>query len=144
MTFQIPSEVNATQNNWRFCDYCFVLYWNGPNAMSRDGQGTCPGRPLKAGSAQPHQGPSWDFHLLANTHEPGVHVGVPGEVKALQDYWKFCINCFSLWWDGDQNNKGVCNSGDREFDNQGNLVHKQSHSTPSWMFYLLADPDRGI
>jgi hypothetical protein len=74
MTSPLPDTVNATQDNWRFCDFCFVLYWNGPNTMSKAGQGTCPGRPLSAdGNAQPHQGPSWNFYLFGNTNPlPGI------------------------------------------------------------------------
>ncbi|WP_251091654.1 hypothetical protein [Streptomyces sp. Caat 7-52] len=66
MAFRIPIEVNTTQDNRRFCDFCFVLYWNGPDVTSRSGQGTCPGRPLLSGDAQNHQGPSWDFFLMAD------------------------------------------------------------------------------
>lgn len=143
MAFQIPPEVNATQDNWRFCDYCFVLYWNGPDVHSTAGQGACPARPLSNGNALPHQGPSWDFHLFANTHDPGVHVGVPDAVKTLQPEWRFCVNCFSLWFNGYER-KGVCNAFDREFDGQGNLAHWTSHSGPSWNFFLMGDPDKGI
>ncbi|MBL1108807.1 hypothetical protein JK361_30200 [Streptomyces sp. 5-8] len=55
-----------------------------------------------------------------------------------------CPGRFSLWWNGDQRNKGVCNAFDREFDAQGRLVRGQPHSGPSWNFFLMADPDKGI
>jgi hypothetical protein len=142
----IPTEVNATQDNWRFCDFCFVLYWNGKDVQSKSGQGACPGRPLGGdGNAQPHQGPSWDFYLFADTHRPGHPVPVPDPVKAIQPDWRFCDNCFSLYWSGDQHgSKGVCNAGDRQFDGQGHVTQAQPHEGPSWDFFLLADPAAGI
>jgi hypothetical protein len=71
-------------------------------------------------------------------------VPVPDAVKASQDDWRFCDNCFSLWWNGDPNRKGVCNAFDREFDDQGKLISSHPHVGPSWDFFLLADPDAGI
>jgi len=56
MAIQIPDDVKALQNNWRFCVRCLGLFWNG-----RPDNGHCP-HP----DGGPHQAISWDFYLLAN------------------------------------------------------------------------------
>jgi hypothetical protein len=45
----------AGQNNWRFCNKCYSLWWNG-----RPDNGHCP-----AGGAHEGSG-SWDFCLLGD------------------------------------------------------------------------------
>ena len=57
MAVQLPDDVNATQNDWRFCIRCLSLFWNG-----RADNGHCP---HPAGGA--HQAASWDFYLLADS-----------------------------------------------------------------------------
>lgn len=48
---------NTEQDNWRFCDKCCSLWWNG-----RPDKGHCP-----AGGA--HQGSgSWNFYLPADSN----------------------------------------------------------------------------
>lgn len=60
----IPDEVTAHQNNWRFCNYCFGLWWNGNPT-----NGACPSRNSPDGQ---HHGPgSWNFILPAN---PAEHI----------------------------------------------------------------------
>ena len=49
---------NTEQDNWRHCNKCLGLYWNG---ASHDG--TCP-----AGGSHNAAG-SWNFYLPANHHE---------------------------------------------------------------------------
>jgi len=56
MSVEIPNEVKAVQDNWRFCIRCLGLFWNG-----RPDNGHCP---HPAGG--PHQGVSWNFYLLAD------------------------------------------------------------------------------
>jgi hypothetical protein len=49
---------NTQQDNWRFCNKCFSLWWNG----AAD-NGSCP----KGGE---HDGRgSWNFYLPANSNE---------------------------------------------------------------------------
>ena len=61
MAVEIPAKVKATQNNWRFCQRCFGLFFDGdPNH-----NGFCP-HP-DGGS---HQGLGWDFYLLADPDNP--------------------------------------------------------------------------
>ncbi|WHM40304.1 hypothetical protein [Streptomyces sp. BPTC-684] len=64
MGLPIPDEVTAYQNNWRFCNYCFGLWWNGNPT-----NGACPSRNSPDGQ---HHGPgSWNFILPAN---PAEHI----------------------------------------------------------------------
>jgi hypothetical protein len=49
---------NTQQDNWRFCNKCFTLWWNGAST-----NGTCP-----AGGAHDGRG-SWNFYLPANSNE---------------------------------------------------------------------------
>lgn len=49
---------NTQQDNWRFCNKCFTLWWNGAPT-----NGTCP-----AGGAHDGRG-SWNFYLPANSNE---------------------------------------------------------------------------
>ncbi len=48
--------VNTEQDNWRFCNKCYVLWWNG-----HQDNGRCP-----AGGAHEGSG-SWDFYLPADS-----------------------------------------------------------------------------
>lgn len=52
---QFPPAADATQRNWRFCNKCFSLWWNGAPT-----NGHCP-----AGGAHDGSG-SWDFYLAAD------------------------------------------------------------------------------
>jgi hypothetical protein len=58
MSAPIPNQVTAYQDNWRFCDYCYSLWWNGYTT-----NGVCPS-PNAPDHA--HAGPSWNFILPAN------------------------------------------------------------------------------
>lgn len=62
MTAQFPPEVNAFQDNWAFCDYCYALWWNG-----KPDNGHCPAPNAPQGV---HHGPSWNFVLGAQTQNP--------------------------------------------------------------------------
>lgn len=60
----IPDRVTAYQDNWRFCNYCFSLWWNGAPT-----NGACASRNSPDGQ---HHGPgSWNFFLPAN---PAEHI----------------------------------------------------------------------
>lgn len=64
MSVPNPDEVTAFQNNWRFCDYCYSLWWNG-----RPDNGHCPAPGAPNGT---HHGQgSWNFILPAN---PAEHI----------------------------------------------------------------------
>ena len=49
---------NTEQNNWRFCNKCYTLWWNG-----RPDNGHCP-----AGGAHEGTG-SWNFYLPADSND---------------------------------------------------------------------------
>ncbi|MFC0850238.1 hypothetical protein ACFH04_41940 [Streptomyces noboritoensis] len=42
MGLPIPDEVTAYQNNWRFCNHCFGLWWNGAPTNGACPSGTLP------------------------------------------------------------------------------------------------------
>jgi hypothetical protein len=65
------------QKNWRFCNKCCSLGFNG-----QDDLGKCPG-----GGVHDHLG-SWDFGVL--------HDGEAGN----EDRWKWCNKCMQLCFDG--------------------------------------------
>ena len=52
---------NTEQDNWRFCNKCYVLWWNG-----RPDNGRC-----AAGGAHDGAG-SWNFFLPADSRPPGT------------------------------------------------------------------------
>jgi hypothetical protein len=56
---QFPGAADATQNNWRFCNKCYSLWWNG-----MPDNGHCPGGGAHSGSG------SWDFYLAADPQNP--------------------------------------------------------------------------
>lgn len=83
------------QANWRFCDKCFAMFYNGPNAnVSR-----CPG-----GGAHQAQGFLFTLHYDSNRRQP-----VAG--RDSQFDWRFCSKCFCMYWDGNATNKGRCPAG---------------------------------
>lgn len=56
---------------------------------------------------------------------------VPDQINAWQEHWRFCVNCFSLFWNNDPNGKkGFCGSPQA----QG-----RGHVAAGWDFYLAAD-----
>ncbi len=80
----------SNQDNWRFCNKCHALWWNGS-----DRKGVCP-----VDGAEHDGANSWNFDLQANVGNP------PG----TQDNWRFCNKCFVLWWNG-ASQKGPCAAG---------------------------------
>jgi hypothetical protein len=96
----------GTQGNWRFCTRCYSLFWYGyPTA------GTCPvslggdvvNHSPKAEDGVGGVGDSWDFALqIASTDPPApAPGGGPGPSPAgTQGNWRFCTNCYSLFWYG--------------------------------------------
>jgi hypothetical protein len=79
----------ATQDNWRFCDKCNVLFFNGAG-----NKGRCPG-------GGGHNAQGLDFVL--------PYGNLP-EVPNAQINWRFCDKCFAMFWDGIPN-KGRCPAG---------------------------------
>jgi hypothetical protein len=57
---------------------------------------------------------------------------IPDEINAWQEHWRFCRNCFGLFWNNDPNgNKGVCPSP--------HAPASKFHVAAGWDFYLAAD-----
>ncbi|MCX4804918.1 hypothetical protein ACFWWM_19780 [Streptomyces sp. NPDC058682] len=54
--------MNTFQDNWRFCNHCYSLWWNG-----RPDNGACPSGNSPDG--QHHGQGSWNFYLPANSNE---------------------------------------------------------------------------
>lgn len=91
--FYIPADVPGTptrQNNWRECQYCRIMFYNGYREKGR-----CPA--TKRG----HQ-PDMTFNF-------GLPHDIPGTPKA-QNQWRFCNRCFALFYNG-YAGKGACPAG---------------------------------
>jgi hypothetical protein len=68
MPFPIPTDVTATQNEWRFCGNCSQLFWapqHLPDGTTKPAQGwgSCPAAAVENGG---HVEIGWEFYLLAN------------------------------------------------------------------------------
>jgi hypothetical protein len=74
------------QTQWRFCQNCFSLFYNGfPE------HGAC-------ANGGAHVAAGFDFALPFNLPE----------TPNSQFNWRFCGKCMSLFWDGDPARKGAC------------------------------------
>ncbi|GLV95781.1 MULTISPECIES: hypothetical protein [Streptomyces] len=62
MAIPLPNDVTTFQDNWRFCNHCYSLWWNG-----RPDNGACPSGNSPDG--QHHGQGSWNFYLPANPSE---------------------------------------------------------------------------
>ncbi|MBF6547361.1 hypothetical protein [Nocardia brasiliensis] len=82
-----------SQRDWRFCDKCFSLWFNG-----RPTNGAC----AAGGSHSSAQ--SGDYALIGDSDG-----SLPPAVLAQRD-WRFCDKCFSLWFNGRPTN-GACAAG---------------------------------
>jgi hypothetical protein len=57
---------------------------------------------------------------------------VPDVINAWQRHWRFCRNCFCLFWNDDPGgNKGFCASP--------HAPANKHHVAAGWDFYLAAD-----
>ncbi len=81
-------ETPKAQANWRFCNKCHGMFWDG-----YPGKGSCP-----TGGGHTAQG--YNFTL---THD------VIGSAITQEDY-RFCTKCHGLFWDGTRY-KGTCPAG---------------------------------
>jgi hypothetical protein len=87
------SGVRAGQRDWRFCNKCHSLWFAG-----RQTQGVC-----AAGGEHVIEG-SGDYALVTQVPDFAEDIG-------LQRDWRFCKNCFVLWFNGQDGNNGVCPAG---------------------------------
>ncbi len=83
------SAQTGDQGDWRFCNKCSAMFWNGDAD-----KGHC-----AAGGGHLAQG--WQFSLHFDTQKTGQN---------MQYDWRFCAKCKSLFFDGDPN-KAVCAAG---------------------------------
>jgi hypothetical protein len=86
------SGVRAGQRNWRFCNKCRSLWFNG-----KPTNGVC-----AAGDSHTTEG-SGDYALVNQGPNFAGDIG-------LQRDWRFCSDCFVLWFNGKSTN-GVCPAG---------------------------------
>ena len=84
----IPAGGDKGQGDWRFCNKCSGLFYDGYNEKGR-----CP-----AGGSHVAQG--FDFILPFNT---------PAESDTQKD-WRFCNKCNGMFYDG-YDQKGRCPAG---------------------------------
>lgn len=85
LTYDMPESAHR-QINWRYCEKCQALFYNG---FSK--KGVCAG----GGS---HSAQGFNFALPHDTNVQG------------QRDWRFCQKCYVMFYDG-ENNKGVCAAG---------------------------------
>ena len=62
---------------------------------------------------------------------------IPPQVDVFQEHWRFCVNCFSLFWNNDPDGKkGFCPSP--------NAPGSHGHVARGWDFYVPADTDNTL
>jgi hypothetical protein len=86
---QSALAADSTQPDWRFCDKCNCMFFNGAPTKGR-----CAG-----GGA--HEGQGFNFKL--------PYGNLPETAKA-QAQWRFCDKCFSMFYNGGKD-KGHCPAG---------------------------------
>jgi hypothetical protein len=79
------------QYSWGVCNKCAGVFWDGDN----NNKGRC-----TAGGAHMNNGYNYYFH-----YDDAKTAG------AIQYDWRFCNKCWTMFWDGDPNNKGRCAVG---------------------------------
>jgi hypothetical protein len=100
----------SMQGDWRFCDKCNALFYNG-----FDGYGRCP-----AGGGHNPQG--YNFFL-----PHGSLTDLPENPRA-QVNWRYCDKCFGMFWDGIPD-KGRCPVGGGH--NAQGMRFRLPHDLPS-------------
>jgi hypothetical protein len=119
------------QNEWRSCNKCRTLFYNGFR-----NKGRCPAGGRHAANL------GGQFILTYDSPGPG------------QRDWRFCNKCFALFFDGFPN-KGVCAAGGGHFAQGFNftLLHdtRAAGHQPNWRFcnkcevlFYNADSSKGV
>ncbi len=85
------SPLDSLQAEWRYCEKCYGIFWNG-----YENKGRCP-----AGGG--HKNPVGDNYFLPITKDSSIH-------KAQAD-WRWCDKCYALFFNGYRPNKGKCPAG---------------------------------
>lgn len=83
-------DIQAQQRDWRFCDRCYTMFFDGYTP-----KGLCP-HPSGGG----HRAQGWMFNLPYNMTPDSWN----------QPDWRYCDKCHVMFWDG-QGWKGVCPGG---------------------------------
>jgi hypothetical protein len=135
----------GTQNNWRFCTKCYVLFFYGlygfAGVCAHGGQHS-----PRAGAGRDTVSASWDFALrIVSTAPPP---GSPGadpirDAAGTQSNWRFCTKCYALFFYGVDHLAGMCPRG-----GQHSPMFRDSptHAATSWNFALQVvstSPPRG-
>jgi hypothetical protein len=86
--FRVPhtslEPYSIGQPDWRFCDKCYSLFWNGDGSA-----GIC------SRDFAPHEAAGFNFQVPFT----------PGSVAQPDQFWRFCTKCASLYFQGDG---GIC------------------------------------
>ena len=101
------SEDVQNQSNWKQCRNCFALYW----ALHDIDAGFCPA------SGQ---------HVRPWRSVPGA-AHLDRAVAFGQSDWRFCVKCFSLFWDGGDEVNGVCAGDGGPHEAAGAISRCPSH-----------------
>jgi hypothetical protein len=98
-----PPPDPSRQFDWRYCDKCFSLFWDGDTSVTdREGhplkKGVCP-----AGGKHHEQGYMFGLYYTSNTRLSPRNP--PG---AYQSDWRFCDKCYGLFYNGAGYGNGRC------------------------------------
>ena len=106
------------QQNWRYCEKCFALFYDG----FPDRKGRCPAPPPLGREYRNPPGHSAQGYMFRLAFEAPLASPQPEQ----QDAWRFCEKCNVLFFDGGTDWKGVCPVGG-------------GHQAQGLMFFLSHD-----
>jgi hypothetical protein len=90
------------QDDWRWCIHCSGLWWAGTadNGLQPTRLGNCP----YEGAGLPHtfSGTGGTNYTLESTDSPA---------SDIQNGWRWCENCYVLFWGNGQPQNGICPVG---------------------------------
>jgi hypothetical protein len=94
------ARASTTQNNWRRCIHCGGLCWAGDGDAGQlpAHLGVCPYQ----GTGQPHSPGSLNMTLDS---------GDAAAAGSVQVGWRWCENCYGLFWAAGKTQNGVCPDG---------------------------------
>jgi hypothetical protein len=112
---RVLPETTVAQVNWRYCDRCFALFYDGYSE-----KGSCP-----AHGGGGHHAQGFNF-LLEHANKRGWSPGF--FAIYVQDDWRYCSKCHALFYDGDKDGfKGRCAAGNRHTAQGYNFGLSSSH-----------------
>lgn len=99
------------QPDWRYCEKCYGIFWNG-----FADKGRCP-----AGGG--HKNPVGDNYFLPT--------GDGNDTPKTQSRWRWCDKCYALFFAGYAPQLGKCPAGGGHNGTSGNSVYRLPHDVPA-------------